>query len=275
MSPETARYALFGNPVGHSLSPAMHNAAYEAMGLSARYLAIPVEDAGAIPGIMEEKGIRGASVTLPHKRAILEHLDEASPACGEIGAANTLVRKGDRLRGENTDWEGFVLSIRERLEIRGKVFAVVGAGGAAHAAVYGILEEGGTPVVINRSPDTGRALAERFGCPFVPLEEAGRVEASCLVQATSVGITAAPGWPLKGPVLSRFPWVMDMVYTPLRTAFLEEAERMGCRIIPGLAMFVYQGAAQIRLWTGRRPPVETMRNIVLERLSHEGSEKGR
>jgi len=268
MKPEEMQFALFGHPVAHSLSPAMHNGAYREMNLSARYRAFAVEDAAEIPGIMKNGNIRGASVTLPHKETVLGCLDGVSPACRSIGAANTVLLKEGRLYGENTDWSGFVLSLRECLEVRGKIFAVVGAGGAARAAVYGLLEEGGIPVVLNRSKQRGQALADRFGCSFLPLEDIGQVKAHGLVHATSVGITAAGGdWPLKGRVLSRFPWVMDMVYTPLRTALLEEAGKAGCRIIPGYSMFVYQGAEQIRLWTGLNPPVERMRKIVLERLS--------
>lgn len=268
MKSDGMQFALFGHPVAHSLSPAMHNGAYREMNLSARYRAVAVADAADIPGIMKRDDIRGASVTLPHKQTILGCLDEVSPACRSIGAANTIVRKEGRLYGENTDWSGFVLSLREHVKIRGKVFAVVGAGGVAHAAVYGLLEEGGIPVVLNRSKQRGQVLADRFGCSFLPLEDIGQVEAHGLIHATSVGITAAgPDWSLKGNVLSRFPWVMDMVYTPLRTNLLEEAIKAGCRIIPGYPMFVYQGAEQIRLWTGLNPPVERMKKIVLERLS--------
>jgi len=268
MTSEERQYALFGRPVAHSLSPAMHNGAYREMSLRARYRAFAVETAAEIPRVMDREDIQGASVTLPHKEAVLEWLDGMSSPCRSIGAANTIVWKEDGLYGENTDWSGFVLSLRERLEIRQRVFAVIGAGGAARAAVYGILDEGGIPVVLNRSAARGRALADRFGCSFLPLEEIGRVEAPVLVNATSVGITAPGGdWPFTKKVLSRFPWVMDMVYTPLRTALLEDAERAGCRVIPGYPMFVYQGAEQIRLWTGLKPPVERMMEIVLERLS--------
>jgi shikimate dehydrogenase len=265
---EPTIFALFGNPVGHSLSPLMHNAAYQRMRINAHYIPVCVEDLSeAIQG-MRRRAMQGASVTIPFKTTVLPLLDQVDDQARQIGAVNTIWRDAnDRLNGYNTDWIGLVRCLEDSLEIHGKTFAIVGAGGAARAAVFGIRLQGGIPLIVNRGPARGETLAQEFGCPFYPLAEIGRISADCLINTTPVGMEPDKGKsPIPQEVLKNFPWVMDCVYHPLETQLLREAAQAGCATINGLGMFVHQGAEQIKLWTGEEPPREFMKEVVLKRL---------
>jgi len=268
MKQDSRTFAVFGNPVAHSLSPLMLGAAFRDMKIDASYRALRVEDARHIPLKMKALDMSGASITIPHKPAIMPYLDTISGSAARIGAVNTITRVKGGLRGDNTDWTGLVRPLKEALGIRGKRFVVLGAGGAARAAVYGILSEGGTPVVVNRTAQRGEAVAKEFGCDFLPLEEAGSISADCLINTTPVGMFPhVYASPVGADVPARFAWVMDTVYNPLETRLLKDAGRAGCRTIAGIAMFVHQGAEQIRIWTGLEPPAALMERIVREKLS--------
>ncbi len=270
MDSRTQMFALFGNPVGHSLSPVMHNAAFRSMRMDAVYFPFCVTNLeGAVRGIAE-LGFRGVSVTIPFKTAVMAHLDRVEESARAIGAVNTILNDSGSLVGFNTDWTGLVRSLGESMEIRGRTFAVIGAGGAARAALFGLREEGGVPVVVNRSAARGEGLAREFGCPFFPLEEIGKVEADCLINTTPVGMSPdVNGTPVGRSDVARFRWVMDIVYSPLETRLLREAREAGCRTISGLGMFVHQGGEQIRIWTGQEAPVALMRQVVLQKLEVE------
>ena len=169
--------------------------------------------------------------------------------------------------GHNTDWIGFGRDLKEFLPIQGNTFGVLGAGGAARAVLFGILSEGGNPVVLNRTAAKGEALAKEFGCSFLPLSEIGALKADCIVNATSVGMAPQMATsPLEAKALGNFPHIVDIIYNPLETKLLKEARKAGCRTRSGLGMFVQQGAEQIRLWTGMEPPVESMKRAVREKL---------
>ena len=260
-------YALFGNPVGHSLSPLMHNAAYEQMGIDARYLSFRVGDVVEAVAKIRAMGIQGASVTLPFKSEILRHLDGVDGSARIIGAVNTVTNRGGKLWGHNTDWLGLVESLRECLKIEGKNFVILGTGGTARAAAFGIRREGGIPRVAGRSAAKAEALAAEFNCRFLPLEELGDCRADCLINTTPVGMfpdTAAS--PVGREILPRFGLVVDVIYNPPETRLLREAREAGCAVLSGVEMFVRQGAEQIRIWTGMEPPLARMREFVLERL---------
>ena len=260
-------FALFGNPVGHSLSPLMHHTAYREMRINASYVPFCVgnlED--AVRGI-RGMGISGVSVTIPFKSEVLKHLDELEESSNRIGAVNTIVNKGGSLRGYNTDWIGFVRDLKEFMPIQGNTFGVLGAGGAARAILFGILSEGGKPVVLNRTTVKAKILAKEFNCSFLPLSEIGILKAECLVNTTSVGMAPQIAEsPLEAKALGNFSQIVDVIYNPLETTLLKEARKAGCRARAGLGMFVHQGAEQIRLWTGMEPPVESMKRAVRERL---------
>lgn len=260
-------YALFGNPVGHSLSPLMHSAAYEQMGIDARYLSFCVADAEAAVARIRELDIRGASVTLPFKSDVMRHLDGADESARTIGAVNTVTNRGGRLWGFNTDWLGLIADLRECLKIGGKTFVILGTGGTARAAVFGIRREGGIPFVAGRSLEKAESLAAEFQCRSLPLLGVGDFRADCLINTTPIGMfpeTAAS--PVGREILSRFGLVVDVIYNPPETRLLREAREAGCAVLSGVGMFVRQGAEQIRRWTGMEPPLSRMRAVVLERL---------
>ena len=281
----TKLVGLIGWPVEHSLSPAMHNAAFASLGLNWVYVPLPVP-----PGTVEAAvkglaalGFQGANVTVPHKQAVMPYLDELTEAAKIIGAVNTIVVGGAEvysrtsLRGDNTDAEGFIRALREGgFEPQGSSIAVLGAGGAARAVVYALLASGATEVrVLNRTCERAVALVEDFGRLFpqaelvpLPLNPQALAEAadasSLLVNATSVGmwphIEDSP-WPEDLPLPSHLT-VFDLVYNPERTKLLRQAEAAGARTIGGLGMLLHQGARAFELWTGQKPPLEVMRKAL-------------
>ncbi len=270
MSKPTA-FALFGNPVSQSLSPLMHEAAFRRMGIAAVYTACRVGDASEVIRRIREDGIGGASITIPFKETVMALLDAVDPDAAAIGAVNTIVNSGGRLTGFNTDAPGFLRDLGEWMAIEGKVFAVLGAGGAARAALFALKGAGGMPIVVNRTAERSRTLAGQFGCRWATAEEIGGLRADCLINTTPLGmIPDTSRTPLEEQYLPHFPQVMDMIYNPLQTRLLREAEGAGCAVRSGVGMFVHQGAEQIRLWTGQEPPREEMRRVVLERLGSHG-----
>ena len=261
-------FALFGNPVGHSLSPLMHNATYKRMKIDAHYVPFCVKHLeDAVRGI-RGLDIRGVSVTIPFKTAVMSYLDEVDESSLSIGAVNTILHddKG-RLKGYNTDWIGLIRDLKESLEIEGKTFVILGAGGAARAIVFGILKEGGTPVIVNRTIEKGEEMARDFACSFYPLSEIGKIKADCLINTTPVGMSPdSEKSPIVRKALGNFRWVVDIIYNPLMTKLLRDAEEAGCVALTGMGMFVHQGAEQIKIWTGIEPPRAFMKGIVLEKL---------
>ncbi len=263
MKERVRHFALFGNPVGHSLSPLMINAAFGAMGVRAGYESHRVENLELAVRMIREKPLDGVSVTLPLKGAIMEFLDEVDDDARAIGAVNTVTNEQGRLRGSNTDWKGLTAAMEEHFHSGGRTIAVLGAGGAARAAVHAILRAGGTPIVFNRSRERADSLARWFSCETQPLSRLGATDADVLLNATPVGMHPHTGEsPVDARFLSRFEWVVDTIYNPLETRLLLEARAAGCGVVNGLSMFVRQGAEQIRTWTGLDPPIELMTRVV-------------
>jgi shikimate dehydrogenase len=265
-------YALIGNPVGHSLSPVMHNSAYRDMDLNARYVSFCVKDLeNAILGI-RALDIKGVSVTIPHKVEVMKYLDEVDEEARKLGAVNTIINKNGRLLGSNTDWIGVVRTLQKAMDIKDKTFLVLGIGGTALAALFGIIREGGRPVIVNRpeEEETGREIARLYDCPFYPLSEIGQLKKDFLINTTPVGmypnVDKSPVFP---EILGNFRWVMDVIYNPYKTKLLRDAQAAGCGTLSGMDMFVHQGAEQIRLWTGREPNLALMREVVLSQLTNE------
>jgi len=260
-------YAVFGDPVGHSLSPVMHNSALAQAGLDGYYLAFRVEDIAAAVNGIRGLAIRGASITIPHKISVMKYLDQVDSLAAEIGAVNTVVNHQGVLHGYNSDCAGAIKALTEKTIINGKEVAVVGAGGGARAVGFGIKQEGGKLTIINRTRERGEKLASDLDCEFKPLSEVKQLPYPIIINATSVGMTPDDdGVPLNADLLEGGMVVMDMVYNPLQTRFLAKAEKIGCTTVDGLAMFVHQGAVQFELWTGKKAPVEIMRRVVLEEL---------
>jgi shikimate dehydrogenase len=266
--PSATIFALFGNPVGHSLSPLMHNAAYKKMKINASYVPVCVEHLDDAIEQVRKGDMQGASITIPFKTAVIPYLDEVERSAQHIGAVNT-IRHNDNagLTGYNTDWIGLVRDLEESLEIRKKTFVILGAGGTARAAVFGIQQRGGTPLVINRTLTRGEEMAREFGCPFYALSEIESIRADCLINTTPVGMAPEKEKsPIEKSVLNNFRWVMDCIYNPLKTQLLQDAEEAGCMTLNGVGMFAHQGAEQIKIWTGMEPPRDFMKQIVLKKL---------
>ncbi|VFQ44955.1 shikimate dehydrogenase [Desulfoluna butyratoxydans] len=267
---KTQLFGVFGNPVTHSLGPAMHNAAFRALGVNAVYLAFGLDEAKGAALAMRHLNMGGASVTIPHKTEVMAHLDEVNDTARKIGAVNTLVNRDGRLVGYNTDAEGAMRALETRGTIAGKKVALIGAGGAARAVGYGIVQRGGSLVIANRSEEKGRALARDLSAGFTSLDDLDLGGVDILINATSVGmVPRIDAMPVSVEGLTSRTLVMDIVYNPLETALLAAARAKGCPTVDGTAMFVFQAVAQCELWTGQTAPVELMRRTVLEALNGE------
>lgn len=267
LPPGPVNFVLLGNPVRQSLSPLMHTEALKAMQIDGNYTAFCVGDLAAAVAAIRGMNIRGASVTIPFKTEVLEYLDEIDADAAALGAVNTIVNDRGRLAGYNTDWLGFLEALEDVIGIAGKTFVLIGAGGTARAAAYGIRKKGGQLAIVNRTPDAGYALARAFDCPFYPFSAMGKIKAQVLVNTTSVGMYPnVQESPVAASLLSHYELVVDVIYNPLKTKLLRDAEAQDCRIVSGLEMFVRQGASQLKLWTGMDAPLGLMRKTVRERL---------
>lgn len=265
---QTRLFGVIGNPVKHSLGPLMHNRALQAIGYPAVYLAFTVSDvAGAMAGV-RALGIGGVSVTIPHKVAVMEHLDEVDDLARRIGAVNTVVHRNGRLIGYNTDCFGAVAALKEKISLAGRRVALLGAGGAARAVGFGLAAEGAEVTIFNRDPERGHALAKALSVDCYPLAALADHKADVVVNTTSAGMwPATQAMPVAAQAMSPQMVVMDIVYNPLETKLLHVARRMGCDVIDGVTMFVLQGARQLELWTGAPAPLDVMRAAVVEALA--------
>ncbi|MFC4436763.1 MULTISPECIES: shikimate dehydrogenase [Natrialbaceae] len=264
-------FGLLGNPVGHSLSPPMHEAAYDELGLEARYVTLepePAEIADAIHGA-DALGVRGLNVTIPFKRDALEIVD-ADELATRIGAVNTIDFSGSGPpTGHNTDAGGALRALRDHgVDLEGARAVVVGAGGAGRAISFGLADAGATVTIANRTESTAHELADEVpGASGQGLEDLTDLlaDADVLVNATSVGMeedaTPVPSEALHGDLA-----VMDAVYRPLETRLLREAAAVGATTVDGAWMLLYQGVEAFELWTGREAPVATMNEALRSRL---------
>ncbi len=269
-------YGVIGNPIEHSLSPVMHNAAFEALGLDAIYLAFRVAEHDLGDAIRGAKslGIAGLNVTIPLKEKALAFV-EADDIASRIGAINTIDFTSGTPTGYNTDGIGALTVLKERVgEIRGKEVLILGAGGAARAIAFYLDTEGARLTIANRTEDRAAMLASSLhNADFISLseEELKRhiKDADILINTTSVGMYPRADATLvnAGMMHSRLV-VFDIVYNPAETKLLREAKKAGVQtIIEGVKMLVYQGAASFRIWTGMEPPVEVMESAVRKALS--------
>jgi shikimate dehydrogenase len=282
ISATTRLCGVIGDPVSHTLSPAMHNAAIASLGLDYVYLAFQVKSAGlgaAVQG-MRALGIRGLNVTVPHKVAVQPFLDELDPLAQDIGAVNTIVNDNGKLKGYNTDAGGFLQSLSAAgFAPLGKKVVLLGAGGAARAIGFALAQSGAHITVLNRKSrlEQGILLAQHLErvskarVQALELSEASLksalARAHLLVNATSVGM--APGTeetPVPSQLLKPGLTVFDVVYSPLETRLLRDATARGCTVISGLEMLVRQGALAFELWTGQEAPLDVMRQAALEAL---------
>jgi shikimate dehydrogenase len=263
--------AVIGSPIRHSLSPALHNAAFRAAGVPWVYVAFDVAPGEAVSALdaMRTLGLGGLSVTMPHKEAVAANVDRLDPAAAALRSVNTVVRGHDGLLvGHSTDGAGCVASIQETgAEVAGRSIVVLGAGGAARAVIDGFARAGAAEVVVvNRSADRAQQAAALAGA----IGRVGSLDdvraAEIVVNATSVGMGSAD-LPLDPALLHRRHVVVDLVYHPLETALLAAARDVGAHVVDGLGMLVHQAALQQQLWLGVLPDAAVIRAAALHELA--------
>lgn len=265
-SADTPVFAVIAKPVGHSMSPLIHNRSFQALEYDGLYVPMLVEpdDIADFFHTARKLPIRGASVTIPHKQSVIPHLERVDEAALEIGAVNTIYWDQGRMCGTNTDARGIVEPLSQRVRLDGAQVLVVGNGGAARAAIVALRREGARVAVTGRNPERVRRLAGQLGADAVTFERLAAEYFDVLVQATSVGMLPdAEGNLFPGRIPADV--VFDLVYNPVETALLKHA-RAGKKVtISGVEMFVEQAAAQFRIWTGMEAPRDVMRSAVLGR----------
>ena len=271
----TLRAGIFGYPIRHSISPPMHQAAFDHAGIVASYEAWETHPDALAEGVsrLRDDLYLGANVTVPHKQAVMEHLDEVDDLARRIGAVNTIINSNGRLLGTNTDADGFITSLKVHGDVDpvGLDAVLVGAGGAARAAAHALADAGiGTLTIANRTLDRAQALAREIAgqgveARAIALSDSEYVSvcgnADLLINSTSVGMLHGPAEdasPVPDGAISDGCVVLDMVYNPPDTPLLNAAEGAGARVVGGLPMLVYQGAAAWSRWTGNDAPVDVM-----------------
>ena len=273
-------YGVIGDPIGHSLSPAIQNAAFEASKLNCVFLAFRVkseEVSKALDGI-RALGIQGLNVTMPHKKAVISFLDEVDQNAKLLNAVNTIKNDNGKLYGLNTDGVGALEALRENgVEPKGKKVTLLGAGGAARAIAFALAKEANELSIVNRTLQSAAELADllhqRFNSKVVaytlsPLAiKATVAEADLLINASSIGMKPNVNLtPVKRRWLKKDLAVMDIVYNPTETKLAKDAKALGAKVITGVEMLIYQGAASFEFWTGCKAPVEVMRKAALSHL---------
>jgi shikimate dehydrogenase len=269
VSGSTKVCCLIGDPVEHSLSPLIHNAGYEALGIDFIYVPFRVSDLKLAMKAIRGLGIRGASITVPHKVAALPYLDYVDDEAREIGAVNTVVNDNGVLTGYNTDGTGARQALEAVTTLAGKKVALVGSGGAALAIATALQKKGAKLVILNRTVEKGRHLATLVNADdFGGLDNLTAVSSlDILINATSVGM-----WPARNEsVIPREQLhegliVFDIVYNPKETRLLTEAKEKGCTVVYGYQMLLYQAARQFELFTGHQAPLPVMERALIEAL---------
>jgi shikimate dehydrogenase len=259
-------FGIIGNPVSHSRSPLMHNPALAALGRNGVYLPFEVSDVGEFirdfvrPATKKiDWRLGGLSVTIPHKLAVMPHLDHIDATAKTIGAVNTIVVEGNELYGYNTDVTGAMKPLEELTELRGARVAVIGAGGSARAICYGLNQRGAAVTIFARDLRKAQQLADEFGAKLATLDSFSG-DTDIVINCTPIGMHhhSEGQSPLSADSLQGVKLVYDLIYTPVETALLRDAKAAGCQTLGGLAMLVGQAAEQFRLWTGRVAPLEVM-----------------
>ncbi len=262
----TRLLGVVGFPLGHSLSPLIHNRALRETGIDSCYLPFETEMLGEFLPLPEALNLAGFSVTLPYKETIREHLDEVDATAARLGAVNTVVKKGNRLVGSNTDVPAALRVLERAHPVKDRTVAILGAGGAGRALAFGLRERGARLIIHNRTVERARALAAELGCRSGALEDCGREPCDILINATPVGMHPSAGEMPVPAAAIRAGMVFDLVYNPRETRLLREARKKGCRTLEGLEMFLEQAADQFRMFTGTEAPLGVMRRAAEEAL---------
>jgi shikimate dehydrogenase len=276
--------AIIGDPVAHSLSPVMHNAAFKKLGLNLVYVAFKVtknELKDAISGA-RSLGLRGLNVTMPHKNAVMSYLDEVDSTAETIGAVNTILNNQGKLFGYNTDGKGAMIALQENgISTEEKKMLLLGAGGAAKAIAFQAAQEVEELVIANRTSEKAEQLAKllckNFGNKVKGRKLSTKVlkeelkTTDILVNATSVGMHPNVNRsPVPSDLLHSDVCVMDIIYNPLETKLAKDAKSVGAKVVSGLEMLLYQGAVAFEIWTSCPAPVDVMKKAALDKLAEQG-----
>lgn len=276
--------AIIGDPVEHSLSPVMHNAAFKKLGLNLVYVAFTVTKSELENAVLGAKslGLRGLNVTMPHKNAVMEYLDEVDSTAESIGAVNTILNSQGKLTGYNTDGIGAMVALQENGVTAGeKKMVILGAGGAAKAIAHEAAQDVEELVVLNRTTKKAEQLATDLNKKFETNVKSGTLspellkkelkDTDILINATSIGMNPdIDRSPVPTDLLRPDMCVMDIIYNPLETKLAKDAQTVGAKVVSGLEMLVYQGAAALEIWTNCPAPVEVMKKAALTKLQTEG-----
>jgi 3-dehydroquinate dehydratase/shikimate dehydrogenase len=262
----TKVYGVAGNPIKSSLSPVMMNTAFRRETVNAVYLALQTAKLSDLLKLVHEIPIQGVSITMPLKQEILPHLEQTDPLSAKIGAVNTVRLLDGKLYGFNTDVAGIVIPLEKRLSLRGAKVLVLGAGGAARAAVFGLRDKGAEVFILNRTAETAQKLARQSGAKTIRKEALAKTSFDVIVNATPVGMAGNKSAPLLEAKDLNARLVFDLVYNPLETPLIRMARQKGIAIVTGIEMFVQQGARQFEIFTGKPAPEEEMFRVVLHSL---------
>jgi len=263
----TKVYGVAGNPIKSSLSPIMMNTAFRRETVNAVYLALQATKVSDLLKLVQEIPIQGLSVTMPHKQEIMAHLENTDPLSAKIGACNTVLRAQDgKLYGFNTDVAGIVGPLEKRMSLRGAKALVLGAGGAARAAVFGLRDKGADVFILNRTAETAQKLAKQSGSKAIKKEAVAKTPFDVIINATPIGMAGQKGTHLLDAKDLNTRLVFDLVYNPIETPLIRLARQQSIPFITGVEMFVQQGARQFEIWTGKPAPEEEMLRVVIHAL---------
>jgi 3-dehydroquinate dehydratase/shikimate dehydrogenase len=267
----TKVYGVAGNPIRSSLSPLMMNTAFRRETVNAVYLGLQTSKADDLFKLAREVPIQGLSITMPLKQDVMPLLERTDPLSAKIGSVNTILRAQDgKFYGFNTDVAGIVQPLERRLALKNAKVLVIGAGGAARAAVFGCRDKGAEVFILNRTPETAQKLAKQSGSKTIKRDAIAKIHFDVIINATSIGMAgtaskSTPASPLAAEEINAR-YVFDLVYNPVETPFLRLARQKGIPVITGVEMFIQQGARQFEIWTGKPAPEEEMLRVVLHSL---------
>ncbi len=265
----TKVYGVAGNPVNKSLSPIMMNTAFRRETVNAVYLALQTAKVDDLVTLMAQIPIQGASITMPHKQEILTRLEHMDPLSQKIGACNTVLRQEGKLYGFNTDVAGIQIPIEKRMPVKGAKVLVLGAGGSARAAVFGLRDRGADVFILNRTAETAAKLAKQSGAKVIKREAVPKTTFDVILNATPVGMAGNKSPQILGEDDLKTKYVFDLVYNPVDTPLIRLARQQGIHVITGVEMFVQQGARQFEIWTGKPAPEEEMLRVVVHALKQQ------
>jgi len=270
----TQVYGVVGDPVSHSLSPVMMNTAFRRETVNAVYLALHAKTLKDLLACVHEIPIRGLSVTIPYKHDVVASLSNSDALTRQIGACNTVVRGQDgKLYGFNTDVAGIVVPLEQRITLAGAKVLILGAGGAARAAAFGLKSKNAEVFITNRTAEKGQALARQSKAKYLKRADVAKNSFDVILNATSVGMGNAKQSPLEEKELNT-KYLFDLVYVPAETRLIKMARAKNIQVIPGLEMFVQQGARQFEIWTGKPAPIAEMGFVVTKALERMATENG-